>query len=98
MKTLKYVGKFTAEERETILRYDSFEKQWIMDSNIPKHFNKAMRQGWTPISQTVYEDGTVCAMELIAAERAITIKTPIKREFSEERRQKLKENCPFKKQ
>ena len=50
-----------------------------MESNIPKHFNKAARQGWTPIAQTVYEDGTICAMSFTAPDNALTIRNPNKK-------------------
>ena len=84
MKTIKVNGKLSAEERETLLNYDPIEKMWIMDSTIPKHFRKALKQGWTPVQQYVYEDGAVCGMVLTAAERAITIRSTIKKEMSEE--------------
>ena len=71
--------RFSAEERETLIRYDPVEHIWTMDSNIPKHFNKAVKQGWTPVSQAVYDDGTVCAMILTAPDGAITIRNPNKK-------------------
>ena len=83
MKTTKLTTRLSTEERETHLNFDPITKQWIMDSTVPKHFNKALKQGWTPIEEFTYEDGTVCGMRLTAAERAITIKTPIKREVSQ---------------
>ncbi len=89
MKTIKVNGKLGAEERETLLNYDPIEKIWVMDSTIPKHFRKALKQGWTPIQQYVYEDGTVCGMVLTAAERAITIRSTIKKEMSEEQLENL---------
>ena len=48
MKTIKVYSRLANEEKETILRYDSIDKIWIMDSTVTKHFNKAIRQGWTP--------------------------------------------------
>ena len=83
MKTIKISYKPTPEERETLLNYDSINKMWIMDSNIPKHFRKALKQGWTPIRQYVHEDGTVCAMVLTGPERAITIRSTTKKQMSE---------------
>ena len=96
MKTIKVNGKLCPEERETLLNYDSIEKVWIMDSTVPKHFRKALKQGWTPIQQYVYEDGTVCGMVLTAAERAVTIRSTMKKEMSEKQRDnilKAKNNC-----
>lgn len=83
MKTIKFNGKLTAEEKETHLNYDAIEKVWVMDSTVPKHFRKALKQGWNPVTQYVYEDGTVCGMVLTAAERAITIRSTVKKEMSE---------------
>lgn len=89
MKTITRITKITQDERETHLWYDPFSKTWTMESNIPKHFNKALKVGWEPTVQLVYEDGTVCGMTLVASERGITIKTPKKREMSEEHKAKL---------
>lgn len=84
MEKIKIEGnKLTLEERETILNYDSVEKIWVMDSTVPKHFRKAVKQGWTPIKQYIYEDGTVCGMVLTASERAITIRSTEKKQLSE---------------
>lgn len=84
MKTVKILGnKLTLEERETLLNYDSVEKTWIMDSNVLKHVRKALKQGWTPIKQYVYEDNTLCGMVLTAPERAVTIRNVDKKKLSE---------------
>ena len=83
METIKLSGKLTNEERETILVYDGIDKVWTMDSSVPKHFRKAIKQGWTPIRQFVYDDGTVCGMVLTAPERAVTIRSVEKKKVSE---------------
>ena len=83
METIKISNKLTLEEKETTLIYDSVEKTWTMDSVTPKIFRKALKQGWTPIRQYVYEDGTVCGMVLTGPERAITIRNTAKKEMSE---------------
>ena len=83
METIKVNIKPTLEERETLLSYDPIDKMWTMDSNIPKHFRKAIKQGWTPIRQYVYEDGTVCSMWLSAPERAVTIRNTEKKQLTE---------------
>ena len=41
------------------------------------------KQGWTPVKQYVYNDGTVCGMVLTAPERAITIRNTEKKQMSE---------------
>ena len=78
METIKTTSKLSTEERETVIVYDGSIKMWIMDTTIPKHFRKALKQGWTPKTQYVYEDGTVCGMVLTASEKAITIRNPNK--------------------
>ena len=83
METIKVNSKLTIEERETTLNYDRVDKTWTMDSTVPKHFRKALKQGWTPIRQYVYEDGTVCGMMLIAPERSVTIRSTTKKQMSE---------------
>ena len=89
METIKLSGRLTAEERETVLVYDGIEKVWTMDSTIPKHFRKALKQGWTPIREFVYDDGTVCGMVLTAPERAITIRTTEKKKLSDKQMMNL---------
>ena len=79
MKTFVRTTRITPEERESHLWYDPFYKTWTMETNIPKHFNKAVRQGWMPVSKSIYEDGTVCAMTLTAPDGAITIRNPNKK-------------------
>lgn len=83
METIKVYERISAEERETVLAYDNITKEWIMDSSVPKHFRKAVKQGWMPTKQYIYEDGTVCAMTLSAPERAITIRNTEKKQMSE---------------
>ena len=60
-----------------------------MDSTIPKHFRKAFKQGWEPIKQYVYEDGSVCGMVLTASERSITIRNSTKRQKSDKQMHNL---------
>ena len=83
MNTIKVHNRLTAEEKETIIHYDLVDRMWVMDSTIPKHFNKALKQKWTPITEYVYDDGTVCGMVLTASERSITIRSTDKKKMSE---------------
>lgn len=90
METIKMSGsKLTNEERETLLNFDSIEKVWVMDSFVPKHFRKALKQGWTPIKEYTYEDGTVFGMTLTAPERAVSIRNTEKKKISEKQRMNL---------
>ena len=89
METIKVTTKLTKEEKETMLSYDEFERVWTMDSTIPKHFRKALKQGWTPIRQYVYDDGSVCGMVLTASERAVTLRNTAKKQMSEKQLENL---------
>lgn len=84
METIKVNSKLSAEERETILNYDSETRMWTMDTTVPKHFRKALKQDWTPIREYVYEDGSVCGMVLTASEKAITVRNPNKKRVMSE--------------
>ena len=79
METIKVNGRLTTEERETVLVYDNVNKVWHMDSTIPKHFNKAKKQGWKQIAEFIYDDGVVCGGAFEAPAKAITIRDPNKK-------------------
>ena len=84
MEVIKVNGKLTAEEREVTLNFDPINKTWTMDSTVPKIFRKALKQGWTPIKQYVYEDGSAVGGVFEGSDKAITIRNPnIKRVMSE---------------
>ena len=89
MEVIKVNAKLTNEERETILNYDSITKEWIMDSTVPKHFRRAVKQGWIPIRQYVYDDNTICGMVLKAPERAVTIRNVEKKKMSDKQMKNL---------
>lgn len=89
MDTIKVSGKLSTDEREVLLSYDPNEKMWIMDSTVPKYFRKALKQGWTPVRQYVYDDGTVCGMVLTAPERSVTIRSTVKKQMSEAQMENL---------
>lgn len=83
MEIIKIAGiRLTNEEREVHLYFDPVDKIWMMDSFMPKYFRKAIKQGWTPIRQYVYDDGTVCGMTLTAPERAVSVRNVNKKKLS----------------
>lgn len=90
METIKVRGVLTKEERESHISLDDVDKMWILESMIPRQFRKALKQGWTPIKQYVYEDGTVCGMVLTAPERAITFRNILKKKMSKKQMLNLK--------
>ena len=90
METIKVTGmKLTNEEREVHLYFDPIEKVWTMDAFVPKYFRKAIKQGWTPIREYVYEDGTVCGMSLVGPEKAVSVRNVNKKKLSEKQLKNL---------
>lgn len=83
METIKVNTRLSTEERETVLVYDNVDKVWLMDTTIPKHCNKAKKQGWSQTTEYVYDDGTVCGGAFTAPARAITIRNAEKKQMSE---------------
>jgi gentisate 1,2-dioxygenase len=83
MEITKMTTRLSAEERETVLVYDNVDKKWVMDTTVPKHANKAKKQGWKQIAEFVYEDGTVCGGAFEAPARAITIRNAEKKQMTE---------------
>jgi hypothetical protein len=83
LETIKVATRLSTDEREVHLSYDVESGMWVMDSTIPKYFRKALKQGWTPVRQYVYEDGTVCGMVLTAPERSVTIRNTAKKQMSD---------------
>lgn len=83
MKKVSVLTRLSTEERETVLVYDNIDKVWRMDTTVPKHYNKAKKQGWEQIEEFLYEDGTVCGGVFEAPARAITIRNAEKKQMSE---------------
>ncbi len=93
METIKISGtKLANEEREVYIYFDPVTKIWTLDAFIPKYFRKALKQGWTPIREYIYEDGMVCGMTLTAPERAVTIRSVEKRKLSEKQLKNLNDD------
>lgn len=94
MQTLMLSGhRLTNQEKETLLHYDYVTKKWIMESTVSTHYNKALKQGWTPLVQHVYEDGTVYGYKLEAPGRAVTIRSTEKKQMSEKQIENLNKNA-----
>lgn len=79
MKIIKINTRLSIEERETVLSYDNVDKKWVMDTTVPKHANKAKKQGWTQVVEYQYQDGTVVGGQFEAPARAITIRSAEKK-------------------
>ena len=89
MEIIKVNVKLTNEERETHINYDPIDKVWTLYSTIPKHFRRALKQGWTLVKEYIDEDGVTCGMILTAPERSITIRSIDKKQLSEKQLQAL---------
>ena len=89
METIKITGKLSNEEKEVHLYLDPVDRVWIADVFMPKYFRKALKQGWTPIKQYVFDDGTVCGMTLTAPERSITFRNVEQKKMSEKQLENL---------
>ena len=89
METIRVASRLSTDEKEVLLSYDAETRTWTMDSTVPKWFRKALKQGWTPVRQYVYEDGTVCGMVLTAPERSVTIRSTVKKQMSEAQMENL---------
>lgn len=90
MEIIKVSGmKLTNEEREVHFYLDPIERIWVLDAFMPKYFHKAIKQGWVPIREYVYEDGTVYGMSFTAPERCISIRNINKKKISEKQRKSL---------
>ena len=83
MKTIMVNNRLSSEERETVLVYSSIDKMWHMDTTVPKHCNKAKKQGWNQTVEYVYDDGSVCGGAFEASARAITIRNAEKKQMSD---------------
>ena len=92
MKIIKVYTRFTLEEKETLLNYNCADKMWEMYSIVPKHFKKALSQGWTPKVKYEYEDGTVAGYILTAPARAITIRNVNPKQMSEKQLKNLSQD------
>lgn len=89
MHTITVAGRLSTGEKEVLLSYNPETKMWTMDSTVPKWSRKALKQGWEPVKQYVYEDGTVCGMVLTAPERSVTIRNTAKKQMSEAQMENL---------
>ena len=84
METIKVTTRLSTEERETVIVYDNTDKQWHADTTLPKHVNKFKKQGWTQITEYIYEDGTICGGAFVAPAKGITIRDPNKKRVMNE--------------
>ena len=90
METIKITGtRLSNEEREIHLYLDPVDRVWVLDAFMPKYFRKALKQGWTPIREYIYDDGTVAGMSFTAPERCISIRNIEKKKLSDKQMENL---------
>ena len=89
VEVIKIRTRLILEEKETVINYNCADKIWEMYSLVPKHFNKALKQGWTPKIKYEYEDGSVAGYILTAPARAITIRNVNPKQMSEKQLKNL---------
>ena len=90
MEIIKVNTRLTSEEKETVLNYDYIDKKWSMHSTVSTHYNKALKQGWTPTVKYEYEDGTTAGYRLEAPGYSVTIRSVEKKQMSEKQMGNLK--------
>lgn len=82
---------FSIEELETHLWYDPINKKWTAYTNIVTDFEKFKKQNWKLVSENYAKDGTFIDATFEARKKAIRIANAIKREYTEEEKQVLRE-------
>ena len=83
MDTVHINSRLTSEEKETVISFDYATRTWLMDTTILKYYNKALRQGWTQLKRYIYPDGSVCGGVFQAPDYAITIRSTLKKQLTE---------------
>ena len=98
MITKRMNGHLTAEERETLLRFDYLDQCWYVETSVPTHITKFKKQGWEIVSQTLSKDGSIQAVEFkcdnpssVTIGKAEKRKIQITEEHRESLRQRMKE-------
>ena len=98
MITKRMNGHLTAEERETLLRFDYLDQCWYVETSVPTHITKFKKQGWEIVSQTLSKDGSIQAVEFkcdnpssISIGKAEKREIQITEEHREHLRQRMKE-------
>ena len=94
MITKRMNGHLTAEERETLLRFDYLDQCWYVETSVPTHITKFKKQGWEIVSQTLSKDGSVQAVEFKCdnpSSISIGNAEKRKRELTEEQRENLRQ-------
>lgn len=78
-------------ERETLLLFNEADNAWTIDSAVMKHIHKFDKLGYECIDEQRYTDGSLRSKQYKVPVCAISFRSPIKRELTDEQREKLRE-------
>lgn len=65
-------------KQATLVSFSQIDKIWCVDTTIPKHYNRFLRQGWKLVREYVYDNGEIVGGSFEAPERAITVRSVTK--------------------
>lgn len=65
-------------KQATLVSFSQIDKTWCVDTTIPKHYNRFLRQGWKLVREYVYDNGEIVGGSFEAPERAITVRSVTK--------------------
>lgn len=65
-------------KQATLVSFSQIDKTWCVDTTIPKHYNRFLRQGWKLVGEYVYDNGEIIGGSFEAPERAITVRSVTK--------------------
>lgn len=76
----------TLEERETTLNYNEADNCWEVYTAVRKHMNRFDKLGWECTNIEYYPDGEISGKFYKVPNRAISFRSPVKKELTEEQR------------
>ena len=83
------VQRLTKEERETACVYNEADGYWTIYSAVQSHIRKFDKLNYPITDIDYYPDGEVAGKFYQVPKNAISFKSPKKREYSEEQKQKM---------
>ena len=78
MEKVVIASQIASYEQETLVCFKQVDKKWCVDTTIPKHYNRFLRQGWKLVRKYVYDSGEIVGGFFEAPERAITVRNVTK--------------------
>lgn len=59
MEKVVIASQIASCEQETLVCFKQVDKKWCVDTTIPKHYNRFLRQGWKLVREYVYDSGEI---------------------------------------